>query len=124
LTGVPGLKYSMEYLHHISVGIGLLGVLVIVFGVAAGLVRLFRTEYLSARGKDVESDRKHLRHALGYYLLLGLEFLIASDIIDTLMRPTLQDLATLGAIVLIRTVISYSLNAELKSEQPYKVTTP
>jgi uncharacterized membrane protein len=114
----------MEYLHQISFGIGLLGVLVIVFGVASGLVRLFRTELLSARGRNVEDARKHLRHALGYYLLLGLEFLIASDIIDTLMQPTLQDLATLGAIVLIRTVISYSLNAELKSEQSQKVTAP
>jgi uncharacterized membrane protein len=113
----------MEYLHDISFGIGLLGVLVIVFGVASGLVRLFRTEFRSARGKNVEDDRKHLRHALGYYLLLGLEFLIASDIIDTLMRPTLQDLATLGAIVLIRTVISFSLNAELKAELPQKVST-
>ena len=114
----------MAYLHQISFVIGLLGVLVIVFGVATGLVRLLRIEFLSARGRNVEDDRKHLRRALGYYLLLGLEFLIASDIIDTLVRPTLQDLATLGAIVLIRTVISYSLNAELKSEQPYKATTP
>jgi len=121
---MPGSKYSMEYLHQISFVIGLLGVLVIVFGVATGLVHLFRTEFLSARGRNVEDDRKRLRRALGYYLLLGLEFLIASDIIDTLMGPALQDLATLGAIVLIRTVISYSLNAELKSEQPYKVTTP
>jgi uncharacterized membrane protein len=123
-TSVPGSKYSMAYLHQISFVIGLLGVLVIVFGVATGLVRLLRIEFLSARGRNVEDDRKHLRRALGYYLLLGLEFLIASDIIDTLVRPTLQDLATLGAIVLIRTVISYSLNAELKSEQPYKATTP
>ena len=50
---------------------------------------------------------------LGYYLLLGLEFLIAADIINTLVRPTPQDLLVLGAIVAIRTVISYSLNTEL-----------
>jgi uncharacterized membrane protein len=107
----------MEYLHHISFGIGLLGVLVIVFGVACGLVRLLRAEFHAVFGRNIEEDRKQIRRALGYYLLLGLEFLIASDIIDTLMRPTLQDLGTLGAIVLIRTVISYSLNAELKLEQ-------
>jgi len=65
----------------------------------------------------VDEERKKLRHVLGYYLLLGLEFLIAADIIDTLMKPRVQDLAVLGAIVLIRTVISYSLNAELKSEK-------
>jgi len=113
----------MEYPHHTSFGIGVLGVLVIVFGVACGLVRFVRAELRAARGADVEDDRKRLRHVLGYYLLLGLEFLIAADIIDTLMKPSVQDLIVLGAIVLIRTVISYSLNAELKSEQQSKPAT-
>ncbi len=112
----------MAYLHHASLGIGVLGVLVIVFGVAGGLARFLRAELLAFRGQEVEPDRKHLRHVLGYYLLLGLEFLIAADIIDTLMKPSLQDLMVLGAIVLIRTVISYSLNSELKSE--HQMLTP
>jgi len=107
----------MQYLHLTSFGIGVLGVLVIVFGVAGGQARFLRVEFRSVRGKNVEDDRKSLRHVLGYYLLLGLEFLIAADIIDTLMKPSAQDLIVLGAIVLIRTVISYSLNAELKSGQ-------
>jgi|ERR1051326_827197 uncharacterized membrane protein len=107
----------MSYLHHASFGIGALGVLIIVFGVAAGMIRFIRAEYLFVRGKDVEDDRKRLRHVLGYYLLLGLEFLIAADIIDTLMKPSVQDLIILGAIVLIRTVISFSLNAELRFER-------
>jgi uncharacterized membrane protein len=105
-------------------GIGVLGVLVIVFGAACGLARFVRAEFRAARGAEVEDDRKRLRHVLGYYLLLGLEFLIAADIIDTLMKPSVQDLIVLGAIVLIRTVISYSLNAELKSEHQTKATLP
>lgn len=102
----------------------MLGVLVIVLGVFTGLARFLRSEISAARGKEVSSERQQLRHALGYYLLLGLEFLIAADIIDTLMRPTLQELGVLGAIVLIRTVISYSLNAELKAGQQHKPATP
>jgi uncharacterized membrane protein len=112
------MKTAMSYLHHASFGIGVLGVLIIVFGVAAGMMRFVRAEYLFVRGRDVEDDRKRLRHVLGYYLLLGLEFLIAADIIDTLMKPSVQDLIVLGAIVLIRTVISFSLNAELRSQRP------
>src|SRR5215813_6562620 len=108
----------MDYLHNVSFGIGMLGVLVIMFGVAGGAARLIRTEVQSARGRNVEEDRKRLCHVLGYYLLLGLEFLIAADIIDTLMKPSVQDLIVLGAIVLIRTVISFSLNAELKPQKP------
>ena len=114
----------MDYLHHTSFGIGVLGVLVIVFGVLSGLVRFVRAEFSAARGLVVDEERKKLRHVLGYYLLLGLEFLIAADIIDTLMKPRVQDLAVLGAIVIIRTVISYSLNAELKSERQPAPTTP
>src|SRR5262245_42623488 len=97
-----------HFLHNASFGIGVLGVLVIIFGVVSGLMRFVRAEVKAARGADVEEDRKRLRHVLGYYLLLGLEFLIAADIIDTLMKPSVQDLIVLGAIVLIRTVISYS----------------
>jgi len=114
----------MEYLHHTSFGIGVLGVLVIVFGVVCGLVRSLRAEIRAARGCDVDEDRKRLRHVLGYYLLLGLEFLIAADIIDTLMKPSVQDLIVLGAIVLIRTIVSYSLNSELKSEHQPKPARP
>ena len=67
-------------------------------------------------GLGVDANRKRLRHLLGYYLLLGLEFLIAADIIDTLMKPSVQDLLVLGSIIVTRTIISFSLNAELKSE--------
>jgi uncharacterized membrane protein len=107
----------MDFLHHASFGIGVLGVLVIVFGVLCGLVRFILAEVTAVRGGVVEEDRRDLRHVLGYYLLLGLEFLIAADIIDTLMKPSAQDLIVLGAIVGIRTVISFSLNAELKSRR-------
>jgi uncharacterized membrane protein len=114
----------MNYLHHTSFAIGVLGVSVIVFGVATGLLRFTRSEFRSVRGANVNDERKQLRHLLGYYLLLGLEFLIAADIIDTLMKPSVQDLVVLGTIVLIRTIISYSLNAELKSEYQTKATPP
>jgi len=110
------MNSPVEYLHRASLGISVLGVLVIVFGVFCGLLRFLRSEVSAARGGNVEDDRRRLRQVLGYYLLLGLEFLIAADIIDTLMKPTTQDLIILGTIVLIRTVISYSLNSELSHE--------
>src|SRR5262245_43204374 len=107
----------MSYLHHASFGIGVLGVLVIVFGVLCGVVRFIRAEFSAARGLPVDDERKQLRHVLWYYLLLGLEFLIAADIIYTLMKPKPQEMIVLGAIVAIRTVISYSLNGELKADR-------
>ena len=53
----------MEYVHHTSFGIGVLGVLVIVFGVACGLSRFVRAEIRAARGSDVDEARKRLDHA-------------------------------------------------------------
>lgn len=113
----------MNYLHHTSFGIGVLGVLVIIFGVIGGLTRFIRSEWQAAQGANVDEDRRSHRHLLGYYLLLGLEFLIAADIVETLMKPNVQDLIVLGTIIIIRTVISYSLHAELKSQQPHKPAT-
>ena len=49
-------------------------------------LRRERAEMAVVRGGDAEPLRRQLRHVLGYYLLLGLEFFIAADIIDTLMN--------------------------------------
>src|SRR5437773_8351537 len=117
------MNRHMEYLHHATFGISLLGVLVIIFGVLCGVMRFLGLETASARGANVENERRKLRQVLGYYLLLGLEFLIAADIIDTLMKPTTQDLIILGAIVAIRTIISYSLNSELAHDSPHSERT-
>jgi len=117
------MNHSTEILHHASFAISVLGVMVIVFGVLCGLVRFARSEFSAVRGANVEPERRQLRQVLGYYLLLGLEFLIAADIIDTLMKPTTQDLLILGAIVAIRTVISYSLNVELAHDSPHAANT-
>jgi uncharacterized membrane protein len=104
----------MIYLHHASFAVGLLGTLVILFGVLRGLVVFLRAEASAARGREVTHLRRDLRQSLGYYLLLGLEFLIGADIMDTLMKPELNELLALGIIVVIRTVISLTLQAEVK----------
>jgi uncharacterized membrane protein len=115
----------MIYLHHASFAVGLLGTLVILFGVSRGLMMFLRTEAGAARGREVIVPRRELRQSLGYYLLLGLEFLIAADIVETLMKPQLNELLALGVIVVIRTVISHSLNAELKhGAKPTTAATP
>lgn len=55
-----------------------------------------------------------MRADFGTYLLLGLEFLIASDILKTVVDPTLDELAILGGVVVVRTVLSVFLNKEIK----------
>ena len=54
-----------------------------------------------------------IRIKLWHYLVLALEFLVAKDILESIVNPTYQWLITLWAIVLIRTVLSYFMNKEI-----------
>jgi uncharacterized membrane protein len=97
----------------LSNAIALVGGVVIMIGVVVAAFRLTRIELSGMRNVDVEHDRQSLRHHFGYYILLGLEFLIAADIVRTLIHPSMEELISLGVIVFIRTVISVTLNWEL-----------
>lgn len=69
-----------------------------------------------------EGDVYHrLRKSLGRSILLGLELLVAADIIRTVaVTPTLQSVAVLAAIVLIRTFLSWSLELEITGRWPWQ----
>lgn len=61
------------------------------------------------------------RRQLGRSILLGLEFLVAADIIRTVaITPTPQSVAVLGGIVLIRTFLSFSLQLEMTGAWPWQ----
>ncbi len=102
-----------QVMGSLAVVIGAIGVAAITWGVLCGVFKWVRMEWVTFRRSDTQHLREKLRHHLGYYLLLGLEFLVAADIIETMLSPTLEHLAVLGGIVVIRVIISYSLNWEL-----------
>ena len=108
----------MHWLTHISLAVGAIGLGVILWGVLLSALKFVRSEWSALLGKKVGEEREALRHHLGYYILLGLEFLVAADILHTVLTPSLNELAILGAIVAIRTVISFSINWELRQETP------
>jgi uncharacterized membrane protein len=70
-------------------------------------------EYQLIQTNKSFNDFHHVRQELASYLLLSLEFVIASDIIHTISNPTLENLMILGTIVVIRTAISFVLEREL-----------
>lgn len=93
--------------------INLVGITVVLWGfvvAAAGFIRMkFHRETINSFLKEANQ----IRAVLGIYILFGLEFMIAGDIIHTFIKPTQEDLIVLGAIVIIRTVISYFLGREV-----------
>ena len=94
-----------------------LGVSIIVWGVFCAAFRLVAMEIKLLKGKEYKRDAALIRHHLGYYLLLGLEFLIAVDVIETLLRPDWKELGSLVGLVLLRTLMSFSLHWELKESE-------
>ena len=103
----------MIVLDYLTLVTGSIGAAVIVWGVLCSVYRWLRFEIACLRGAPSCRGRESIRHQLVSYLLLGLEFMIAADIIRSIRNPTLQEIAVLASIVIIRTVISFFLDREL-----------
>jgi uncharacterized membrane protein len=100
-------------------GIGLVidgaGVLAIVLGLLLATIRY------AAAGRRVADSYRQYRQDLGRGILLGLELLVAADIIRTVaVAPTLQGVLVLGLIVLIRTFLSMALQVEVEGRWPWQ----
>src|SRR5437763_15267497 len=83
---------------------------------------LFATVQLASRRiHGAGSYYMSYRQDVGRAILLGLEFLIAGDIIRTVVvAPTMQNVVVLGLIVLIRTFLSLSLQLEIEGRLPWR----
>jgi uncharacterized membrane protein len=91
-----------------------------VFIVAAGAV-VATARLLVRRVHDIGNYYSSYRQDIGRAILLGLEFLIAGDIIRTVVvAPTIQNVLVLGLIVLIRTFLSLSLQLEIEGKLPWR----
>ncbi len=74
-----------------------------------------------ARREDSLQAFHNFRSGFGRAMLLGLEFLIAADIINTItIELTLESVASLAAIVVIRTFLSFSLELEIDGRWPWQ----
>ncbi|MEO2042345.1 MAG: DUF1622 domain-containing protein [Pirellulales bacterium] len=110
---------SIEMFRTVVEQVGLVidaaGVLVVVAGVAIAGIRLL-THNSAPMGKY-----KQFRQDLGRGILLGLEFLVAADIIRTVaVTPTLESVLVLGLIVIIRTFLSLALQMEVEGRLPWQ----
>ncbi|MBA2657852.1 MAG: DUF1622 domain-containing protein [Tatlockia sp.] len=89
------------------------GVLVILSGVILALIRYFKYSLGDFSSQKVDINK--IRLNLGIVLTLGLEFIVAADLIGTTTAPDFYSVGLVASIVLIRTVLSYTLNREINS---------
>ncbi|MGJ3263015.1 MAG: DUF1622 domain-containing protein [Salinarimonas sp.] len=105
-------------LHWITRALEFGGIGVIVIGVIVATLAYLRRKLSGERGDNPYDD---YRASLGRSILLGLEFLVAADIINTVaIEPTLDSVIVLGGIVLIRTFLSFALEVEIEGRWPWQ----
>ena len=98
----------------IGKGVDVVGVATIVVGVCTATVLSLRDQI------DAASRYRVFRRRMGRAILLGLELLVAADIIRTVaVTPTLESAGVLAIIVAIRTILSFSLEVELDGRWPW-----
>jgi uncharacterized membrane protein len=110
-------QYATEIAHIVAKVVELFGIGIIAFG-AFGTLAVFISHMAKARNRDQAIAT--FRSNLGRAILLGLEFLVAADIINTVaVTPTLLSVAVLAGIVIIRTFLSFSLEVEIEGRWPW-----
>ena len=110
---MENIKLYIEYIAKI-IEVG--GVITILVGTILSLGK-----FLLARQNGEKRSYKILRQELGKGILLGLEILVAADIIATVVtEPTMNKVLTLGVIVLIRTFLSLSIELEIEGRFPWQ----
>lgn len=100
----------------VGTGFDAVGVLVITLGAMLATARLARQAF-----KKHSGTYRQFRQDLGGAIVLGLEFLVAGDIIrSVVVAPTLENVMVLGLIVLIRTFLGFALQWELHGSWPWR----
>ena len=110
------LKLLVGYL---AAGAEIAAAIVIGGAVIRGIITYLRQSF--SRSKQHVDSTESIRLQLGRVLALGLEFTVASDILRTAVAPTRQDILNLGAIVLLRTLLNYFLEREIREGEQSRV---
>lgn len=103
----------VQWVGYVVPWIEALGIVAVLWGILEALLGLVRRGWSVMARHATRADLGAIRLAMGERMVLGLEFFLAGDIIQTIVVPTWNSLAILGGIVVIRTVIVYFLNLEL-----------
>jgi len=109
------IKPFAEWCAAMVEAIGILIILLVsIYVIGFALLRTVRSD-------SRRSVLREVRRRLGYGIMLGLEFLVAADIIHTVaVELTLETVSVLAVIVLIRTFLSFTLEVELTGRWPWQ----
>jgi uncharacterized membrane protein len=108
-----------EVIEWAALAIEILGAAIIIAGVLRVAITRGTIRYLFKL--DQPGAYESYKHQMGRSMLLGLEFLVAGDVVRTVaLDPTLVNVGVLGLLVLIRTFLSWSLAVEIEGHWPWQ----
>jgi uncharacterized membrane protein len=107
-------EFFIEGAHYLGLLIEAAAVLVVAFGAGEAFFKLLRV--VVSPGTS-HGERKEIWRRFGVWLLLGLEFELAADIVGSVFSPTWQEVGKLGAIAVIRTFLNYFLEKDLEEAE-------
>lgn len=110
---MEAIEYLKDTLTFIGYVINAAGVVVVLWGFFVSFKDFILLKFKGHSFSMFFRESNRIRALLGTYILFGLEFMIAADIIHSFVRPEMEELLTLGIVVAIRTVISYFLSKEV-----------
>jgi uncharacterized membrane protein len=106
-----------QFIVSAGIAVEIVGVLMIVIGALWASLKVV-TRFLASERATIYDD---YRRALGRSMMLGLEFLVAGDIIRTvIVAHTVEDVLGLGLIVIIRTVLVFTIHLEVEGRWPWQ----
>ena len=109
-----------QFIVNAAIGVEVVGVIVIIVGALWASLKSV-IAYLAGARAELFHD---YRRRLGRSMMLGLEFLVAGDIIRTvIVAHTLEDIIGLGLIVIIRTVLIFTIHLEVEGRWPWQQQT-
>ena len=107
--------HTHTLLNTIAMGVNVIGIVVILVGIIVVLFKYLKNLLLFQN--NLVRLNEVIRFEFSSYLIFGLEFFIASDVVRTIVIPSWTTLGMLGGIVIIRTVLSYFLTMEIKEKE-------
>lgn len=103
-----------EIMEWLAVAIDLTGSLIMIWAFIAAVVSVLLSYFRSGDARSRIRDMQIARCGLGMKLVFALELMIVSDLLQTIISRSVDDLVFLGGLVVIRTTIAYFLNQEIK----------
>jgi uncharacterized membrane protein len=116
MSFVEKINMIYSYLEPVVSILDFASMFIVLWGFLIGFLRFIYIEFFHPQGKFIQYQE--LRRSVGLYIILGLEFMIVADLLQTISQErSYESLIALGALVTIRTVVTYFLMREMKDAE-------